>query len=78
MQLVSRRAVSHGVGLDELPAECAKRGEGCRPVLELLDADVDVPRASRHALLVQMAVNVHADSMRKRSRPSTRTENRDS
>ena len=60
-QLVGRRAASHGVASDESPAEGPDRRQGPRPVVELLDADVDMLRPSRHPAVVEMAVNVHTN-----------------
>ena len=52
IQLVSCRAPAHGSALHEALGEPAERGEGPWPGLELLNADVDVPRPPRHASLV--------------------------
>ena len=51
-QLVSRRAASQGVAGDEAPGELPHRRQSPGPVVELLDADVDMSRPSGHAPLV--------------------------
>ena len=52
IQLVCCCAPAHGLAPDEVLGEPAERGEGPWPVLELLDADVDVPRPPRQPFVV--------------------------